>query len=95
VLTVEGRKVRAMRANPDVVLEADRYDEATGSWRSVIAWGRFEELEGADAEAARTLVAKRFEERTGRRREGPRGGGEPFVAFRVVVGDRTGRDVSR
>jgi uncharacterized protein len=95
VLTTEGRKTRAMRANPEVCLEADRYDPATGSWRSVIAWGRYEELEGEAGEKARRLVARRFEEQTARRRESPAGENIPFVAFRIVLGERTGREVVR
>jgi uncharacterized protein len=95
VLTTEGRKTRAMRANPNVCLQADRYDPATGSWRSVIAWGRYEELDGEPAEDARRLVARRFEERTGRRRESAAADGVPFVAFRIVLGERTGREVVR
>jgi nitroimidazol reductase NimA-like FMN-containing flavoprotein (pyridoxamine 5'-phosphate oxidase superfamily) len=96
VLTGEGRKTRMMRANAEVCLEADRYNPATGSWRSVIAWGRYEELEGGDAESARSLLARRFEERTGRTREAPPGTGAlDFVAFRIVLGERSGREVVR
>ncbi len=85
-----------MRTNPEVCFEADRYDRDTGSWRSVIAWGRYEELEGDDAQAARSLLARRFEERTGRRREAPPGSSElEFVAFRIVLGERSGREVVR
>jgi nitroimidazol reductase NimA-like FMN-containing flavoprotein (pyridoxamine 5'-phosphate oxidase superfamily) len=69
VLTTEGRKTRAMRANPDVCSEADRSEPSTGSWHSVIASGRYEELDGEAAEGARRLLARRFVERTGRRRE--------------------------
>jgi nitroimidazol reductase NimA-like FMN-containing flavoprotein (pyridoxamine 5'-phosphate oxidase superfamily) len=79
VFTTEGRKTRAMRANPEVCLEADHYDPATGSWRSVIAWGRYEELEGEVAEDARRLIARQFEERTGRRRESPAGEASPSL----------------
>lgn len=96
VLTTEGRKTRMMRANPRVCFEVDRYDGSTGSWRSVIADGTYEELGGDAAASARALLARRFEERTGRRREGPAGPAEvPFVAFRLVLGEKTGRDVSR
>jgi nitroimidazol reductase NimA-like FMN-containing flavoprotein (pyridoxamine 5'-phosphate oxidase superfamily) len=95
VLTTEGRKTRAMRANRDVCFETDRYEPATGSWRSVIAWGRYEELDGEAAEGARRLLARRFEERTRRRRESPGSDGVPFVAFRIVLGERSGREVVR
>jgi uncharacterized protein len=95
VLTTDGRKTRAMRARPDVCFETDHYDAATGTWRSVIAWGRYEELDGEAAESARRLLARHFEARTGRRRESPGGDGVPFVAFRIVLGERTGREVVR
>ena len=96
VLTTEGRKTRMLRASPEACLEVDRYDAATGSWRSVGAWGRYEELDGEDADAARQLLARRFEERTGRRREAPPGASRvPFVAFRIVLGERGGRAVER
>jgi nitroimidazol reductase NimA-like FMN-containing flavoprotein (pyridoxamine 5'-phosphate oxidase superfamily) len=96
VLTTDGRKTAMMRANPDVCLEADRYDPETGSWRSVIAWGRYEELRGADADGARSLLARRFAKRTNRTREAPPEAGEtPFVAFRILLGERTGREVVR
>src|SRR4051812_33356693 len=39
VASVEGRKVRAMRAEPRVCFEVDRYE--AGSWRSAIAYGRY------------------------------------------------------
>ncbi len=96
VLTAEGRKTATMRAAPEVCVEIDRYEPATGSWKSVIAWGTYEELAGSAAEAARSLLARRFEERTGRRREAPPGAGaDSFVAFRIVLGARTGREVVR
>jgi nitroimidazol reductase NimA-like FMN-containing flavoprotein (pyridoxamine 5'-phosphate oxidase superfamily) len=56
--TGEGMKVRMLRANPNVCFEVDQV-EAVGSWRSVIVWGRYEELDGDEADAAlRALVAK-------------------------------------
>src|SRR4051794_25095067 len=47
--SIEGKKIRMMRENPSVGFEVDRY-EGPGRWRSVIAQGEYEELEGADAE---------------------------------------------
>lgn len=98
VLTMEGRKTRMMRSNPAVGFEVDRYDASTGSWRSVIARGRYEELSGDDAEAARVLLAHRFEERTGRRQEMPSGDGgdvPAVVAFRIVLEGASGREIVR
>lgn len=39
----EGLKLTIMRQNPDVCFEVDEMEHMTG-WKSVILWGRFEEL---------------------------------------------------
>jgi nitroimidazol reductase NimA-like FMN-containing flavoprotein (pyridoxamine 5'-phosphate oxidase superfamily) len=57
--SVEGRKLRMMRLNPEVCVEIDDV-ENLGNWRSVIAWGRFEELGGDDALSAATHLIARF-----------------------------------
>ena len=41
----EGRKVQVMRKNPDVCFQVDAMDNMA-NWRSVIVWGKFEELIG-------------------------------------------------
>jgi uncharacterized protein len=97
VFTVEGQKVRMMRANPSVCFEVDEYDhDGRGSWRSVIAYGEYEELTGRDAERVLTLLAERFRRgdtaATGRH---PRGGGRAGVAFRIRLREATGRTVRR
>ncbi|HET8606692.1 MAG TPA: pyridoxamine 5'-phosphate oxidase family protein [Gaiellaceae bacterium] len=95
VMSVEGRKVEMMRANPSVCLEVDEYE--AGSWRSAILWGRYEELAGAEAERATELLVERF----GRRRRPAASGGErpadaPVpVAFRIRRERATGRRVRR
>jgi nitroimidazol reductase NimA-like FMN-containing flavoprotein (pyridoxamine 5'-phosphate oxidase superfamily) len=96
VMSVEGRKIRMMRENPRVCFEVDRYDGETGSWRSVIAQGRFEELSGDDAAAALALLSRSFAERTGRtaaRRAGA--AGAAVVAYRIRLEEATGREVIR
>jgi nitroimidazol reductase NimA-like FMN-containing flavoprotein (pyridoxamine 5'-phosphate oxidase superfamily) len=91
VYTVEGQKVRMMRANPRVCFEVDEYE--AGSWRSAIVQGRYEELEGPAAERALELLSERFAGRgAGRRR--PRAEGAP-VAFRISIDEVTGRAVRR
>jgi uncharacterized protein len=90
VYTVEGRKVRMMRANPQVCFEVDEYER--GSWRSAIVQGRYEELDEAGAERALGLLAARFPSSGSSRR--PRAAGSP-VAFRIVVDEITGRAVRR
>ena len=47
---MDGVKLRAMRANPQVCVEVEQVDDLS-NWRSVIAWGTFEECEGADWDA--------------------------------------------
>lgn len=57
-LTGEGMKLSLLRANPEVCFEVDHIVAMT-NWQSVIAWGRFEELQGADAEGAMQLLVER------------------------------------
>jgi hypothetical protein len=87
VASTEGRKVRMMRANPEVCFEVDRYER--GSWRSAIVYGRYEELDGDDAERALDLLAARFN------RARQRSAGPGTVCFRIVAGEATGRAVDR
>jgi uncharacterized protein len=91
VYTVEGRKVRMMRANPEICFEVDEYE--SGSWRSAIVQGRYEELDEAGAGRALALLGERFASRGSNVRR-PRAEGTP-VAFRIVVGEVTGRAVRR
>lgn len=90
VMSIEGRKVEMMRANPQVCLEVDEYER--GSWRSVILWGRYEELAGAEHAKAIALLVARF----GRRRQvPPRPADAAAVAFRIRRERATGRRVRR
>lgn len=41
--TKEGMKIKMMRKNPNVCFEVDVMENMS-NWRSVIAWGKFEEL---------------------------------------------------
>jgi uncharacterized protein len=54
----EGMKIRMLRANPQVCFEIDHV-ESLVNWQSVIAWGRFEELEGEQADLAEQLLVQR------------------------------------
>ena len=42
--SAEGLKIRMMRTNPNVCFQVDQR-ENLANWRSVIAWGVFEELD--------------------------------------------------
>ena len=89
VASVEGQKIRMMRTNPRVCFEIDEHEP--GGWRSVVAQARYEELAGAEAERALTLLTERFAG-SGRRRR-PEAGDRATVCFRLVLGETTGRAV--
>ena len=56
---MDGAKLRAMRANPQVCVEVEQVEDLS-NWRSVIAWGTFEECEGADWDAGFAMLAQRI-----------------------------------
>lgn len=94
VLSTEGQKVEMMRANPDVCFEVDRYD-GPGRWRSVIAQGRYEELDADGVARARELLV----DRVARRPAAASGPSRPrsdraVVGFRIRLDGATGRAVS-
>ena len=60
VQSADGLKVRMMHQNPLVCVEVDHIDNLA-NWRSVIAWGRFEELFGFDATAALARLRERLQ----------------------------------
>lgn len=60
VQSADGLKVRMMLQNPMVCVEVDHIDNLA-NWRSVIAWGRFQELFGVDASAALVRLRVRLE----------------------------------
>ena len=91
VLTVEGRKTSMLRENPHACFEVDEYP-GPGIWRSAIVQGVYEELQGEAAEKALALLAARF---PGGGPSRPRAGDRPTVAFRIRVGDVTGRASGR
>ena len=93
VQSIEGRKIRMMRANPQVVFEVDEYESDSGSWQSVIVEGVYEELEGGRAEAALALLVQRFV--GGRRTSGDRSTGHTPATFRIRPTRTTGRRVLR
>jgi len=55
----DGMKIEMMRKNPFVCIEVDRMDDLA-NWRSVIAWGHYEELTGSAVVAALERLAKRL-----------------------------------
>lgn len=47
----EGQKVQMMRKNPNVCFQVDTMESMT-NWRSVILWGKYEELKGEKEQQA-------------------------------------------
>jgi nitroimidazol reductase NimA-like FMN-containing flavoprotein (pyridoxamine 5'-phosphate oxidase superfamily) len=52
---MDGAKLRAMRAHPEVCVEVEHVDDLS-NWRSVIAWGTFEECHGTDRDSGMALL---------------------------------------
>ena len=57
--SAQGRKLDALRAHPEVCFEVDDVT-SVDEWRSVIAWGRFEQLVGAEAREGLDVLIDRF-----------------------------------
>ena len=93
-MTTEGQKVAMMRENPSVCVEVDEYDaDGRGSWRSVIAYGGYEELDGDDVGTALALLRNHFARAAPT--EALRRLGQGVVAFRIRLTELTGRSVTR
>ena len=98
----EGMKLKLLRANPMVCFEVDHIDDMT-NWQSMIAWGRFEELQGAEADQALALLVERVAQHMdGAPRQpadsAPRHAGMERhrpILYRIVLTKRTGRFESR
>ncbi len=102
--SAEGMKVRMMRANPNVCFEVDDM-ESMANWRSVIAWGVYEELSGEEASQAMQLLIERLRPLIASETspaphgdgtvssEAHRGdaAGKTAVVFRILLQEKTGR----
>ena len=94
-VTTEGRKTAMLRENPRVCVEVDEYDlDGRGSWRSVIAYGTYDELTGDAVEPALTLLRERFAHAAGRAAE-PRPLGPNVVVVQITLDNISGRAVER
>lgn len=94
-VTTEGRKTALLRENPRVCVEVDEYDtDGKGSWRSVIAYGSYEELPGDAIEPALALLRERFARTSGRSAE-PRPLGPEVIVLRITLDELSGRAVER
>lgn len=99
--SLEGMKIEMMRRDPNVCFEIDVVNDHN-NWKSVIAWGTFEELTD---ELERNKVMKIFVNRmlhlkisetaivpeTQNRREHPVHSGVHPVIYRILLAEKTGR----
>lgn len=96
----EGLKLQMMRASPEVCFEVEEVDDLA-RWRSVIAWGRFEELHGEAAAAGmRVLLGRLMPLMTSETAQPSHGlsaahrtdtSGKSALLYRIVLGEKTGR----
>lgn len=96
----EGLKVKMMRDNPDVCFQVDAMDDMT-NWRSVIVWGKYEELKTeADQQAGMKIMIDRLAPfltsetvRPSHYEHAPEIVEKGFkaVAYRIKVKEKTGR----
>jgi nitroimidazol reductase NimA-like FMN-containing flavoprotein (pyridoxamine 5'-phosphate oxidase superfamily) len=99
--TTPGLKVDIMRENPEVCICVDEIKDLT-NWRSVIAWGTYEELSGIQAAQAMGLLIDKYgpifedaptPDRRGRVVTPPRLDEKPSTAivYRITIKEKTGR----
>jgi uncharacterized protein len=97
----EGLKIEIMRQNPEVCFEVDCYSR-NGSWKSVIAWGTFEELKNTKSQrAAMKIFTSQMSRLIPNEKAFPSHGAvkgaeknnDPFksVVFRIKISEMTGR----
>lgn len=95
----EGLKITMMRKNPNVCVQVDQIDDMA-HWRSVVVWGKFEEITtAADQDKTAKLLADRFSIYNTSESVKPvfdTSGQEPLkqkkpVLFRIAVEEMTGR----
>ncbi len=98
--TIRGMKTTMLKKNPVCCFEVDSMQDM-GNWQSVIAWGRFEELEGDEAESAlKKLVSKLMPLMTSQSSQ-PTHGLDPLhklealhskaTVYRIKIEEKTGR----
>ena len=94
----EGQKIHLMRKNPNVCFQVDRI-ENMAQWRSVVVWGKYEELKVEDYEMGMKILKDRLTPLLISESVKPSHGMGPEVvvkqpkaiAFRISVQEITGR----
>ncbi|MCB0667006.1 MAG: pyridoxamine 5'-phosphate oxidase family protein [Saprospiraceae bacterium] len=94
-----GKKIDMMRSNPRVCFQVNEMRDM-GNWKSVIAWGRFEELAGDEAKRAIRFFVDRLAPLMPSETSHPTHGFNPekfnpqemkWIVFKIRLGKKTGR----
>ena len=96
--TIEGMKVSMMRKNPQVCFQIDQIDDPA-HWRSIILWGKYEELDGDEAEEAIVQLLNRLHPLMASETSRPKHGldkrqgrvSKVQVTFRIKIEEASGR----
>jgi nitroimidazol reductase NimA-like FMN-containing flavoprotein (pyridoxamine 5'-phosphate oxidase superfamily) len=100
--SAEGMKIEMMRKNPNVCFEVDQMKSFT-NWKSVVAWGKFQELTNEDDQQAalelfieKMMHMKLSETSLPHKMMGEKGnahykGQVKTVIFRIIITEKTGR----
>jgi len=94
----EGMKIQLMRQNPLVCFEIDRMENPS-NWKSVIVWGKYEELKGNDQKMGLQKLIARFQQLATSETsmlhglEGQQNDSGPYKAiiYRIEVKEKSGR----
>ena len=94
----EGMKIQIMRQNPIVCFEIDHLENPS-NWKSVILWGRYEELKGNDQKIGLQKLIARFRELNTSETSVPESiepnqndsGGYKAIIYRIDVKEKSGR----
>lgn len=95
----EGMKLDILRSNPRVCVEFKKIDDIT-NWKTVIAWGNFEEIQGADAKnlvhefvrKVSALVNKGSFPHARFLKDVSASGSEPkFIVYKIHLKEKSGR----
>ena len=98
--TIEGMKIEMMRKNPEVCIQVEDIRD-NAHWQSAIAWGRYRELSGNEADEAIRLFSSRLHPYRNTETNRPKHRLEQvksaynqssrMIAFEIAVTEMTGR----
>lgn len=93
--SAKGKKMDMLRANPEVCFQIDQIED-TFRWKSVIVWGKFEELQGEERQQAMQGIIHKIMPLTDASSQGPSHGIDPAerantIVYRINIKEGTGR----